>query len=260
MERVKFKNSKGLNIVGLLDKPKVGENFPIVLALHGFGGNKESDEEWTEILVPLGIAVLRIDFSCSGESDGKYEDKTITGFIDDVRAALNFIFNMDGINKNMVGVVGHSMGAVTTILIAARDKRVKTAVASVPAIKEGEVIAGLYDPADFATLNEKGYVEKTKFGDNRRLNKTFFEDAEKYDLTKEAENIPYSFLVIGAEKDDVVPFEQIKTFCEQTPNAVLLTLPNSDHNLEEDWDVVENRVREWFSDWIKNGEIDTNSS
>ena len=250
MERVEFKNFRGLNIVGILDKPETAAPYPIVLALHGFGGNKESGEEWPEIFLPLGIAVLRIDFSGSGESDGKYEEKTVTDFLDDTKSALDFICELEEVNKNMIAVVGHSMGGCVTILSAARDERVKTAVASVPAIKVGEVIAGLYSKEELIKLEQQGYVETTKFGDPRKLNKTFFDDAKNYDLAKEGQGIPYKFLVLGAAKDTVVPLEQIKEFCDKTPNAVLATFPNSDHNLEEDWPEIENRIRDWFSNWI----------
>lgn len=249
-EAIVFENSRGQKIVGVLDGPE--KNAPLVLALHGFGGTKESNQEFSDILNPLGIATLRIDFSGSGESDGKYEDKTITGFIDDAQSALNFVlsFQHRTFDFNKIGIVGHSMGAVTGILVSAKDSRVSTLVASCPAVKEAEAIASFYDPEDFATASEKGYVEKTIMGDNRRLNYTFFEDAKQYDLIQEAVKIPYEFLLIGAEKDQVVSYEQITELAKAT-KAKLLSLPNSDHGLEADWPVAEEAIRNWFREWVK---------
>lgn len=62
MEKTEFKNSRRLKIAGALDFPHQDEIFPIVVCLHGFGGTKESSQEFTNILNPLGIATLRIDF------------------------------------------------------------------------------------------------------------------------------------------------------------------------------------------------------
>ncbi len=251
MEKVEFRNSQGLKVVGALDLPSGEGPFPTVLTLHGFGGTKESNQEWADILNPLGIATLRIDFQGSGESDGKYEDKTITGFIDDAQNALDYLYSLPQVDSKKVGIAGHSMGAVIAILLASRDPRITSLVASVPAVKEGEVIANLYDSEDFAQAPAKGYVELRKSGEKERLNYAFFEDARKYDLTQEAKIISHKFLVIGAGKDDVVPFEQIKEFCNQVQNARLLTLPNSDHNLEQDWPIAEKAIKEWFENWLK---------
>lgn len=85
----------------------------------------------------------------------------------------------------------------------------------------------------------------------KKLNYQFFEDADQYDLTQEALKISYKFLVIGAAKDTIVPFEQIKDFSERVSNTQLLTLPNSDHNLEEDWLTAEQSIRTWFENWLK---------
>lgn len=248
MEKIEFKNSQGLKIVGVLDTPQ-RKPFPIVLCLHGFGGTKESNQEFTDILDPLGIATLRVDFQGSGESEGKYEDKTITGFLDDAKSALDYIYSLPGVDRNKIGVTGHSMGAVVALLLASHDSRIKTVVASSPAVEEGEVMAGLYDPEDFAKIKERGYVELRKTGERKRLNYSFFEDAEKYDLIKAASKIPYPFLVIGAKKDTIVPFRQIQELREKVENAELLTLENSDHNLEEEWPAAEEAIRGWFASW-----------
>lgn len=252
MEKVEFKNSQGLKIIGILDFPQEGGNFPAVICLHGFGGSKESNQEFADILNPLGIATLRIDFQGSGESDGKFEDKTITGFLDDAQAALDYIYSLPKVDKDRIGIVGHSIGAVTAILIASKDPRVKTIVASCPAVKEAQVIADMYNPEDFVKAKERGYVEQRKNGEVKKLKLRFFEDADQYDLTQEALKIPYRFLVIGAAKDTTVPFEQIKEFSEKVQNTQLLTLPNSDHDLAENWPMVEQAIKDWFTKWLKN--------
>lgn len=88
-------------------------------------------------------------------------------------------------------------------------------------------------------------------GERKKLNYTFFEDAANYDVIHEAQKIPYRFLVIGGTRDTIVPFEQMTELCEKVPNAQLVTLHNSDHNLEEEWPVAELAIKEWFTEWLK---------
>src|SRR5690554_2594003 len=204
MQFVEFKNKKGLKIRGVIDLPNKTPPFPAVLTLHGFMGTKEYNYEWVEILNPLGIATLRIDFHGSGDSEGKFEEKTISGFIDDSISAIDYLSSRDDIKSDSLGIVGHSAGAYTAILTAAKDARVKTFVASVPGLNEGDIIANLYDPDDFKEAQKNGFVEKLKNGTNQRLNFNFFKDARRYDLITEANKILYEFLIIAALKDSIV--------------------------------------------------------
>jgi alpha-beta hydrolase superfamily lysophospholipase len=250
VQKVEFKNSQGIRIAGILDLSERPGAAPAVTILHGFGGNKENSGIWAEMLNPLGIATLRIDFSGTGESEGKFEDKTITGLIDDTISSLNYIASLPNIVKDKLGVIGHSLGAAVAILSAAKDARIKTLVASAPGVKINKIIASLYDAGDFADAQKKGYVGALKNGGRMKLLYKFFEDAKQYDIIEEASRIPYRFLVIGAEKDSIVPFGQILDFCKQVSNAQLLSLPNSDHDLEEDWPIARKTIIEWFSQWL----------
>lgn len=250
MKKVSFKNSRRQKIVGILDLPKADKTMPLVLCLHGFGGTKESNQEWTDILNPLGVATLRIDFHGSGESKGLFEEKTISGFIDDAESALRYISELRNIDQAKIGIAGTSMGAVTAILTASKSKKISCLVALCPAVEEGNVIASLYDDADFDRVKERGFVQVLKNGMRQKLNYSFFEDAKTYPLTQIAQKIHYPFLVIMGEKDTVVPFEQVEIFATKVSSAKLIALPDSDHDLEADWPIVEKAIREWFIDWI----------
>lgn len=249
--RVVIKNSEGMKITGILDFPDNEGPFPIVVILHGFGGNKENAQTWSEILNPLGIGTFRIDFRGTGESEGEYQDKTLSGFVNDAQAALDYVYQLPNVNKDKVAVVGHSMGGTTAILLAANDPRIKTMVVTSPAIKPADSLASLYDPKDFSIVSQRGYAELRKTGEKKRLKYTFFENAKNYNLTYEAQKIPYRFLVIAGEKDDIVFFDDIKNFKDNVKKAVLIQLPNSGHNLEEEWMTAQGKVQEWFSEWLQ---------
>ena len=252
MQKVFLINSRGIKIAGLLDLPEKKSRYPLVLCLHGFGkGTKEENEKITKILNPQGIATFRIDFHGTGESGSTREEKTLSGFLDDAKTALEFVWSLPRLNKRKVGIYGHSMGATTAILLASQDQRISTVVAATPSIKSDQVLANLYDPKDLAQAKKRGYVELRKNGERKKLHYRFFEDAAKYDITQEAQKISYKFLVIGTTTDTIVPYKQIKNFCEHVSNAQLMTLFHSAHNLKEEWQKVAREIGIWFKNWAE---------
>lgn len=69
MERVIFKNSKKLTLVGNLYPT---DNDSIIIMCHGFTSNKYSKgrfERLTKVLNKSGFSALAFDFSGCGESD-----------------------------------------------------------------------------------------------------------------------------------------------------------------------------------------------
>lgn len=250
-KKVSIKNSEGMKISGILDLPDNEGTFPIAVILHGFGKNKEDTQTWSEILNPLGIGTFRIDFRGTGESEGAYQDKTLSGFVNDAQAALDYVYQLQNVSKDKIAIVGHSMGGTAAILLAAKDLRIKTMVVTSPAIKPGDTLASLYDSGDFSIASQRGYAELRKTGEKKRLKFTFFEDAKNYNLVQAAQKIPYRFLIIAAEKDDLVFFNDIKNLKANVEKAVLIQLPNSRHNLEEEWITVEKNAQKWFSAWLQ---------
>lgn len=198
MDKVILTNKLGQKIVGLFDLPNnKNKSYAAVLVLHGFGGNKENSVCWTNILNPLGIATLRIDFRGTGESDGQFEDKTISNFVDDAKIGLDYLSNSPNININKLGLIGYSAGAFTSILVAASEPRLSTLLSAVPGTQMDKIIANLYTKDDLSKLNELGYVENMIDSSKRRINKTFFEDAKKYNLLTEAKKFHMNFWLSG---------------------------------------------------------------
>ncbi|MCP5049601.1 MAG: alpha/beta hydrolase [bacterium] len=131
-----FQN-EGMNLVCTLTTPKVTNQRPIILILHGFGGDRVGFpvegtgegyfERLARVLAEQGFSSLRVDFRGSGESDGEYEITTFSGQVSDGVAALDFIQTLGRpVNQGRIGVVGHSQGGLVGSLLSAQDKRVKS--------------------------------------------------------------------------------------------------------------------------------------
>lgn len=90
---------------------------PVVVLLHGWGGN-------TETLLPLagplhgaGFALLFIDARCHGQSD---EDSfaSMPRFAEDLGYAIDWLKQREDVDQDAVAAIGHSVGAGAVLLSA----------------------------------------------------------------------------------------------------------------------------------------------
>lgn len=133
-----FRN-QGLNLIGTLTVPKVHRSRPIILIIHGFGGDRVGfvvegtgegyHERLARRLAEQGYCSFRFDFRGSGQSEGTFDLTSFTGQVSDSIAAMDFIRTFDDpVNPNKIGVVGHSQGGLVASLTAAADNRVDSLV------------------------------------------------------------------------------------------------------------------------------------
>ena len=136
-EKVFFKNKKGKKIVGILHTPKkehIHHKIPCVIICHGFTGFKE--ETWivnlAKELEDHYIASLRCDFTNSGESEGSWEGLKTSEEIEDLKSMIDYVENINFVDKDKIGVAGHSLGGLVSIVTASQDPRIKVLVTLSP--------------------------------------------------------------------------------------------------------------------------------
>jgi len=137
-KEVSFKNSQGQRLVGVLHLPKGQGPFPIVIVLHGFKDNHQAllVKSIATNLEKNCLAVLRFTLPGHRPSGGTYRSVLISQFLKDIGSAIDFLFKLPKINKHRLGLVGHSMGAFTSLLAANKLSNYIRSVVS---------IASLYD-------------------------------------------------------------------------------------------------------------------
>ncbi len=87
---VNFTSFDNINLQGTFREPQ-GEIKCAVLLIHGITVDREEDGFYTEFathLEQISAASLRFDLRSHGKSDGKYEELTLTGVINDIGSAL----------------------------------------------------------------------------------------------------------------------------------------------------------------------------
>ena len=96
--------------------------YPLVVFLHGHGGERNENGGFTEIakrLASYGIASVRFDFAGSGESEEAFTENSITTMKTDVMAAIDFVKSTYPIDRERIGVFGFDMGGRVALQVLA---------------------------------------------------------------------------------------------------------------------------------------------
>lgn len=127
----------GFNLAGTIIRPKTGAPAP-ALILVGGSGPTDRDETVAGIpifghiardLVNAGFVVVRYDKRGIGQSGGRAESATIADYAEDARSVLLWLEKQKGVDKDRIGLVGHSEGALVSMLTAGRERGKVGAVA-----------------------------------------------------------------------------------------------------------------------------------
>ncbi len=169
-------------------------NARTVIISHGFAGGKDSDK-WTltsKALTAAGYSVLRFDHSGCGESEGAFDDVTLSGRIAELRAAVKLA--REGLDAKSVSLLGSSFGGVT-VLHAASDPGIAcSTVTATPVEFE------FFDKLEDGVAADPGYIVLSGFMVKRRL----MEDVLKYNVPSQASKVS-RLLVMHGTRDELIP-------------------------------------------------------
>ncbi|MEW1837781.1 alpha/beta fold hydrolase [Nonomuraea angiospora] len=118
---VAFRSLDGLDLRGTMVAPDVPEGTPATVLVHGGGVTREEGGFFSRLalgLADVGLPSLRFDFRAHGESEGKQEDLTIAGVVNDIRAAVDYICGELG--SEQTNIVGASFGGGISAFYASR--------------------------------------------------------------------------------------------------------------------------------------------
>lgn len=177
--------------------PGASASSPLVVIGHGVTGNKDRPFliALAEALSASGIAALRLSFAGNGDSEGRFEDCTISKEAAELRAVL------DALPGFRIGYVGHSMGAAAGVLCASRDSRIRFLVS----------LAGMAHPAAFAEREFGGVTPGAGHmweDPDCPLSQEFVRDMKQVgSLIGVAPDVRVPWLFVHGTADDVVPLQ-----------------------------------------------------
>ncbi len=136
-EDVTFENNKEkVTLAGTLTLPNKEGNYPAVILISGSGAQNRDEEILghkpflllSDYFTKNGIAVLRYDDRGTAKSTGSFKDATSANFATDVESAIEYLKTRKEINKNKIGLVGHSEGGMIAPMVASKSKDVNFVV------------------------------------------------------------------------------------------------------------------------------------
>lgn len=149
-DSVTFQNKiDNVTLAGTLTYPNGSGPFPALILISGSGA-QDRDETIADhkpflviadYLTRRGFAVLRYDDRGVGGSGGSLEGATTRDLSNDAQSAVRYLSGDQKIDKNRIGLIGHSEGGIQAILLAARDKQIKAVVLLASPAQPGSAIS-----------------------------------------------------------------------------------------------------------------------
>lgn len=116
---------EGLVVSGILFKPKgasADNPLPAVVLTHGYLNNREMQLQNAIELARRGFVVLTVDRE--GHGNYEYRDSSTTGAMmatSGLYDSAKYVYNLDYVDKDRIGISGHSMGGYTTAMTLLED-------------------------------------------------------------------------------------------------------------------------------------------
>jgi len=255
--------SRGTTCAGTLFLPDTGKP-PVVVMAHGFGAERTFRlPAYAERFVDRGLAVFLFDYRNFGDSDG--EPRNLVSprrHVADWGAAISHVRTLREIDSRRIGLWGTSFSGGHALVAAARYAPVSAAVSQVPFV-DGVAVAMNFtigfvleatlhalkdflraltfraphyvpivaDPGTFGLMNtpdsKPGYTalvpEGTRWENKApaRIGLTLL----VYRPIRYAKHIDNPVLILGAEKDSLVPQASVARAAGRRKNCRLVSLP-----------------------------------
>ena len=116
---------EGLVVSGILFKPKdasADNPLPAVVLTHGYLNNREMQLQNAIELARRGFVVLTVDRE--GHGNYEYRDSSTMGAMmatSGLYDSAKYVYNLDYVDKDRIGISGHSMGGYTTAMTLLED-------------------------------------------------------------------------------------------------------------------------------------------
>jgi uncharacterized protein len=250
-QKIFLKNSKGLKICGILEEPNINKK-EIIILVHGHGSHKDgkSIKIIADEFNKRKMNSFRIDINGCGESEGKFEDQTISNSIDDISSAIELMKQKGYLIINLMGSSCGGLMVMATALKHPEINRIglKAPVSDYPSQwlwKYGQEEISKWKKDGYMNyVNNKGKIFKQKY--------IFCKDNEKYVMHLKAQNIKCPILIIHGTEDKSVLIEDSRKLIKIFPNGKLIELKGADHEIEINGD--RSLGTKLFADWFEKGE------
>jgi pimeloyl-ACP methyl ester carboxylesterase len=246
MERVTFKNSRNLTLVGNFHL--AAPDAAIVLA-HGFTSDKSAlgrFDKLAESLNGAGYNVLAFDFSGCGESDSDIlaADK----MVDDLKSALAFVRSR---NCRRIALYGHSLGGLICLKCASPEI-VTMVLTGTPTDRMQYDWNEYYSQHQLQELEKKGYLTaKDRTGRERMIGRQMLKDFEEIDQRELLKNVTCPVLLVhgndSSNQEELLLLERSQWGMSLLPaGSRLEIIGGANHTFLDHWHRVVELACQWY--------------
>jgi len=252
-EALTFTDPAGHKVAGILATPEEKTDRIAVLC-HGFLSNKNSktNQALTALLPPQGIGTFRFDFFGQGESEGPFEQITVSLAVWQALAGLDL---MSSKGYRNLALVGSSFGGLVALLAAAQRPRIACMALKCPVPDFPEMLNLEFGGTGMAQWKATDTIPNVVPGGSGRikLSYAFYEDSLRHNGFDAAKVITAPTVIVQGAHDEYVPPRQILKLSESLggPNSVAW-LPDADHHFSrpEDFQTMTTLLSNWVADHL----------
>lgn len=251
MEKLFIKNRKNQNIAVIIEKSENQKGLSFVM--HGLSGNKNEPqiETFAKAFRDNNFTVIRFDTTNTfGESDGNYEDATVTNYYEDLEDVINRAKTQDFYEEPFV-LCGQSLGSMCTALYAENFPEKVKALAPISLVISGKMSLEIY-PKEMVAEREKSWrrIQTRSNGSLKKLKRGHMIDRLNYDILPKSNVLTMPVLMLVWELDDSTPAHQQKILFDSLSwEKELHIIKDAPHtfkdprHLEEIYQIFDKRIK-----------------
>jgi len=207
-----------------------------IIFIHGLNSDMNGEKALTveKYARKHKLNFVRFDFRGHGNSDGKFEDFTISDWKKDL---VNVI---DNLTRGPQILIGSSLGGWLMMLAArVRPSRVKGMIGLAAALDFGDNLYNNLTIKNKREIKNKGIIKYSSFGFSYFIRKNFFIDARKNKVLNKLYKYNKPLILIHGLNDNVVSSKVPKKILKKVTSKKIqiILLKNSDHRLSSKKDL-----------------------
>lgn len=247
-EALTFHDEWGHRVSAVMSFPLQTSSAMVILC-HGFLSSKNSttNRTLTRLLNERGLPTMRFDFFGHGESEGLFEDITVSLAVGQARAAIDFVI---GKGHRRIGLVGSSFGGLVGIHVVAQRREIACLALKCPVVDFAEELRLEFGPQELDRWKTTDTIPDILGGAKRvRLKYGLYEDCLRQVAYEPAAQIKVPTLIVQGDCDELVPLHQSRRLLDAlTGTKRLDLLPGADHQFTRGEDF--RRMTTSITDWI----------
>ncbi|MFE3742771.1 alpha/beta hydrolase [Streptomyces sp. NPDC059134] len=249
-----FRSLDGLLLRGSVTHP-AGTPRGVAVLVHGGGATREESgffRRFAEGLAGAGIGSLRFDLRGHGESEGRQEDVTIAGILNDIRAATDHVRTL--MECGPVHLIGTSFGGgICAFFAANRPQEVKSLTLMNPLLNYKKRFiedkpywnSDRIDEREGAELAACGFLEHSP---TFRLGRALLNEVFYLEPHRSLGGIESPTLIIHGTRDTFIPVESSRSAVRSLKGeSRLLEIDGAQHGfaVHDDPEYLHPQTREW---------------